>query len=245
MAPHLDSDLRFTFVGKPCDVAALRALAAEDPRIGASIPYMLSFFCAGVPSQAGGEAVLTALGTDLQSTESFRYRGNGWPGRATASLKDGTERSMTYHESWGTILSDHAQLRCKICADGTGKAADLVCADAWHCDDKGYPLFEESEGVSLVMARTETGAAIMREAEDAGQIELAPFNLEDLKSIQPGQLGRRRALLARLAGLRLLGRPVPRYRGLHIFAAARRNSFAKNLRNFVGMLRRGLTGRLD
>lgn len=245
LGPYLDSDRKFAFVGKPCDVAALRALAAEDPRVNARIPVMLSFFCAGVPSQTGAEAVLTALGTNPDAITAFRFRGHGWPGRATAQLRDGTELSMTYHDSWGGILSNHVQLRCKICADGTGNAADLVCADAWHCDEKGYPLFEESDGISLIVARTETGSRLIEEAEKAGQIETSLFDPAELAAIQPGQLGRRRALFARLAGLRLLGRPVPRYRGLHIAAAGKQNSIVANLRNFIGMIRRGLTGRLN
>ena len=138
--PLLNSSKRFAFVGKPCDVAALRALAKLDPRIDEHIPFMFSFFCAGIPSLLGGEAVLKALGTDLSTTTAFRYRGNGWPGRATATQTDGTEVSMTYNESWGQILSKHVQHRCKICADGTGTAADLVCADAWACDDQGQPV---------------------------------------------------------------------------------------------------------
>lgn len=241
---HLNSDQRFAFVGKPCDVAALRAMASEDPRVNLHIPVMLSFFCAGVPSQTGAEAILTALGTDPDSTTAFRYRGHGWPGRATAQLTDGSERSMTYHDSWGGILSNHVQLRCKICADGTGKAADLVCADAWHCDEKGYPLFEERDGVSLIVARTEIGTRLLDSAHSAGEIETHAFNPADLAAIQPGQLDRRQALFARLAGLRVLGRPVPRYRGLQISAAARGNSIRTHLRNFLGMIRRGLTGRL-
>ena len=48
---------RSAFVGKPCDVAALRALSRRDPRVEARIPYMLSFFCAGVPAEAGAEEV--------------------------------------------------------------------------------------------------------------------------------------------------------------------------------------------
>ena len=60
-----------------------------------------------------------------------------------ATLREFTERTMSYHNSWGKILSRHVQHRCKICADGTGNPADLVCADAWHADDEGYPLFEE------------------------------------------------------------------------------------------------------
>lgn len=241
---HLQSRQRFAFVGKPCDVAALRALALDDPRIDARIPVMLSFFCAGVPSQAGGEAVLKALGTDLAGTAAFRYRGNGWPGQATATLHDGSTRSMSYHDSWGKILSRHVQHRCKICADGTGTAADLVCADAWVCDAHGYPVFEEQDGVSLIVARNAKGADLLADAEAAGHLVTEGFDVARLAAIQPGQLGRRRALLARLAGLRLLGKPIPRYRGLHLQAAGAQNSLRRNLKNFLGMLRRGLTGRL-
>ena len=242
---HLDSGRRFAFVGKPCDVAALRALAADDPRIDRQIPVMLSFFCAGVPSQAGAEQVLKTLGTDLDSTASFRYRGNGWPGFATAVLKDGSQKSMSYFDSWGKILSNHVQLRCKICADGTGKAADLVFADAWECDHRGYPLFEEQEGVSLIVARSASGKALLEACESGGALETAPFDVDTLANLQPGQSGRRRVVLARLLGLRCLGRPVPRYRGLHLLAAARRSRLSATARNFLGILRRGVSGRLD
>lgn len=244
LGSYLDSSRRFAFVGKPCDVAALRALAKEDARVNARIPVMLAFFCAGVPSQTGAELILKKLGTDLASTKAFRYRGQGWPGQATALLNDGSERSMSYFDSWGGILSKHVQLRCKVCADGTGKAADLVFADAWHSDDKGYPLFEEQDGISLIVARTAKGATLMAAAEQAGHLRVQPFDPSGLAAIQTGQSGRRRALFARLAGLRLLGRPVPRYRGLHIAAPARQNTLRSNLKNFLGILRRGLSGRL-
>lgn len=234
---------RHAFVGKPCDAAALRALAGADPAVAAAFPVILSFFCGGVPSQSGAEAVLAALGTTLAETATFRYRGNGWPGRATARLKDGTERSMSYPESWGGILSKHAQFRCKICADGTGAAADIVCADAWDCDARGYPVFDEAPGISLIVARTPLGARLIAEAEAAGRIVTGPFDMERLAALQPGQRERRRALLARLAALRLLGRPIPRYEGLHLLAAARQNPPGRTLRNFLGMLRRSLRRR--
>ncbi len=229
---------RHAFVGKPCDAAALRAWAALDPAVAQTFPVILSFFCAGVPSHQGGEQVLAALGTTMADTARFRFRGNGWPGRATASLRDGRERSMSYHDSWGNILSRHVQHRCKICADGTGMAADIVCADAWEADERGYPVFEETDGISLVMARTATGARMVEDARAAGRIETREFDMAALAAIQPGQRERRRAVLARLAALRLSGRPVPRYRGLHLIAVARQNTLSRNLRNFLGMLRR-------
>jgi coenzyme F420 hydrogenase subunit beta len=243
IADQLGGGRRLAFVGKPCDAAALRAWAARDARVAAAFPVVLSFFCAGVPSQAGAEAVLAALGTDSGATRAFRYRGNGWPGRATATLADGSERSMTYHDSWGKILSRHVQHRCKICADGSGTAADIVCADAWESDAAGYPTFTEAPGVSLIVARTRAGAEIVAAAKAAGAIKTAPFDMGTLAAIQPGQRERRRALGARLLALRLLGRPVPDYRGLHIGAAARQNPVARNLKNFLGTARRALRGR--
>ena len=240
LAKHRTDGWRFAVVGKPCDAVALRGMQERDPEIARAFPVIVSFFCAGVPSHAGGEEVLASLGTSPEAVRTFRYRGNGWPGRTTATLGDGRELSMTYHESWGGILSRHVQHRCKICADGTGVAADIVCADAWESDDRGYPIFDEAPGVSLIVARTELGARLMHDAEAAGRIGTAPFDPAALAAIQPGQRERRRALLARLTALRLVGRPVPHYEGLHLVEAARQNPVARNLKNFLGMVRRSL-----
>ncbi len=238
-----DDGRPYAFVGKPCDAAAFRALSETRPDLETKFPVILSFFCAGVPALAGAEAVLSELGTAPDEVVSFRYRGHGWPGRATAVLSDGTDRSMSYHESWGGILSSRVQHRCKICADGTGVAADIVCADAWETDARGYPLFEEQDGVSLIVARTPKGADLLAAAEAAGAIVTQPFDVARLAAMQPGQTRRRQALPGRLAALRLLGRPVPRYRGLDLGAAARTGSVRWVARNFLGMLRRGMRGK--
>lgn len=235
---HLATAKRFAFVGKPCDVAAVRAWMEHDPNLSQHIPVLLSFFCAGVPSHKGGEAVLEKLGTTSAAARAFRYRGNGWPGQATVTLEDGTERRMSYHDSWGGVLSKHVQNRCKICADGTGKAADIVCADAWECDAQGYPLFDEAQGVSLIVARTALGAQLIGAAQAAKRIATEKFDVNALAAIQPGQRERRRALLARLFGQRVTGRPIPHYQGLHLWAAARQNPLSRNIKNALGTFRR-------
>jgi coenzyme F420 hydrogenase subunit beta len=233
---------RLAFIGKPCDAAALRAMCARDAALAKRFPVILSFFCAGTPSLKGAEAVLAALDTDPQDAVAFRYRGNGWPGMATVTRADGETAEMSYHKSWGGILSRHVQHRCKICADGTGVAADIVCADAWESDAEGYPLFEEADGTSLIVSRTALGAQLLDAAEAAGALTRAPFDVPRLRAIQPGQRNRRHALAARLLARRLLGKPVPRYRGLRITDAARQAKPRFLLRNFLGTLRRGLSG---
>lgn len=244
LAQLLAGTERFAFVGKPCDVAALRALETQDARVSDRFPVMLSFFCAGVPSLEGAAGILKALEVEERDLSAFRYRGMGWPGRATATLKDGTEPSMSYFDSWGKILSHHVQHRCKICADGTGVAADVVCADAWKADADGYPLFEEEDGISLVVARTERGAALIAAAQTLGTLAVDGFDMTDLRGIQKGQFWRRRLLSARLAGLRVMGKPVPRYEGLHIRAMARLAGHRERMRNFTGMIKRVFAGRM-
>ena len=240
---------RLVFVGKPCDVAALRGLAKVDPRIDAQIVLMVSFFCGGVPAHQGAREVLAALGVAEAELAAFRYRGNGWPGFATATRRDGSAERMSYPDSWGKILTQHVQARCKICPDGTGGLADLVCADAWECDEKGYPIFEEREGRSLIVARTKAGEAALTAAVEAGALTLetgdeAVATAEEITLLQPGQRIRKGLVASRLAALRLMGRPAPRYRGFHLGEAARAMGVRDNLRNFLGMIRRIATGRV-
>jgi coenzyme F420 hydrogenase subunit beta len=235
---ELEEPGKFALVGKPCDIAAARMLARSDPRIGEKIPFMLSFFCAGVPSIHGTHAILEKLGVKEADVSRFRYRGEGWPGRATAILKDGTEKSLSYIESWGDILSKRVQFRCKICPDGTGGFADVVCGDAWRGNEQGYPLFEEQEGRSLIIARTESGENLVRSALLAGCIRAEPLSIEEIQQMQPSQANRKRLVLSRLLALLVLGRQAPVFRGFNLVRAAGMASPGANLRSFLGMVRR-------
>lgn len=242
---RLDGETTFAFVGKPCDVSALRALARADSRIDRQIPYMLSFFCAGVPSLVGAEAILAELDVGASELDTFRYRGNGWPGRATARRVDGSEASMTYADSWGGILSKHVQSRCKICPDGTGFTADLVSADAWETDDDGYPLFDERDGVSLLIARTAAGKSLVESAIHDGRLAAAPLAVDEITPMQPGQASKAAYGPIRMLALLVTGRRVPRFRGFHLARRATGASLQRIPHEFGGTLRRRLSGRLD
>ncbi|WP_108862160.1 Coenzyme F420 hydrogenase/dehydrogenase, beta subunit C-terminal domain [Ruegeria sp. Alg231-54] len=234
----LTGGCRTAFVGKPCDVAALRSLAQIDPRVQERFPVMLSFFCAGVPSINGARKVVEKMGGDPDQVVAFRFRGDGWPGFAKATMADGSVWEMSYADSWGGILSGHVQFRCRICPDGTGGFADIVCADAWETDEHGYPLFEEREGVSLIVSRTENGERILQDAMAGGAIEAKPFDAEGILAMQPGQKGKRRFTLPRLLALKLAGKPAPRYDGFHLLRNTWDAGLLLTVRNFLGTLRR-------
>ena len=235
---YLATGKKFAFVGKPCDVAALRAIERSDPRVQKQVPYMISFFCAGVPSLKAAEKVVNGMGASVTEVKKFRYRGNGWPGYATATLFDESLRNMSYFESWGKILSHQVQFRCKICADGVGSFADIVCGDAWNCDDRGYPLFEEKDGSSLVIGRTEKGRVVLERLIANGIIDSEDLSLDDVSSMQPGQKRRKSVLAARLAAVIMFRLPYPVYKGVKLLAGMSGASVVDLLRNFLGMTKR-------
>lgn len=229
---------RIGFIGKPCDIVAVRKLASADPIVAERVTTCLSFMCAGVPSIKGTHAVIEHLGVGLADVVQFRYRGNGWPGLATAQTMDGESRSMTYDESWGRILNRHLQFRCKICVDGTGEFADVTCADAWYGTADGYPDFEERQGRSLMLSRTEKGEALINAALAARYLEVETLPVPEIEKMQPYQAARKRMVLSRILALKLFGRRAPRYDVSLLWRLARGAGLMANLRSFLGMARR-------
>jgi coenzyme F420 hydrogenase subunit beta len=239
----LDEGLRYAFIGKPCDVSALRQLALRDARVDAFVPVKLSFFCGGIPSHAGADRIVRAMGLAPERLVSFRYRGLGWPGRTVAETADGGRGDMSYEESWGGYLSKEVQFRCKICPDSVGGVADIAAADAWYGGESGYPQFEEQAGRSLIIARTTVGSDLVRRSVAAGTIRTAALALREIDLMQPSQANRKRLVSARRAACRTLLQPFPRTRGTLVEAAARQAGIRASLKNYLGMIRRIITRR--
>ena len=234
---------RMAFVGKPCDVSALRRLALRDPRVDRHVPLMLSFFCGGMPSHDGVRRILKAMDVPFEDVAAFRFRGQGWPGTAAATTHDGRVAKMSYADSWGGHLSKEVQFRCKICPDAVGGVADIACADAWYGGESGYPSFEEQDGRSLIVVRTPTGAEAFQRASEGGVLETEPLEIGEIDLMQPAQARRKRLVHARVGALSATLQPKPDMRGTEVLAAAKRALPAEAARNLVGTMRRVLLGR--
>jgi len=235
------SDDDRAFVGKPCEASALRALRAQGV-LPPSDTLILSFFCAGTPSQRATDR-LTQLVSGKPSTQvdSIRYRGRGWPGAFGVIDNEGYESRMSYEESWGQHLGRDLQWRCKVCPDGVGEASDIAVGDFWFGDQAGYPQFVDAPGRSVIIARTSRGLSAIRSAAAAGVILMEPMDLAALAKVQPLQVERRSALAGRLAGRLLSGKRVPKYHGYSLVTLAFRNPLA-TLRAALGTWLRSVRG---
>lgn len=240
----LDAGTPTVFIGKPCDVSALRSLAVRDPRVDQVFPLKLSFFCGGIPSHAGAARIVEAMGLVPNEITDFRYRGNGWPGLTVARERSGRTGEMRYEDSWGRYLSSQVQFRCKICPDPVGGVADIACADAWYGGESGYPQFDEADGRSLVMVRSAIGQAFLAEALRAGMVSTEPLAIAEVDLMQPAQARRKRRIAARMAAWRAALRPVPEMKGLLVATATRKERPHLLLKEFLGTIRRVLQGRI-
>ncbi len=66
------------FIGKPCDVVALRKSQAVSSGLMKKADLAISIFCAGTPATLGTLKMLEELGVDEEDVREIRYRGCGW-----------------------------------------------------------------------------------------------------------------------------------------------------------------------
>lgn len=238
----------YAFVGKPCDVMALRRAMVVEPALREKIPYLLSFFCAGEPSVQAQEDLLKAIGTNRERFAGITYRGNGWPGYTTVTEQDGNVLTMEYKNAWGKHLGRDIRNLCRFCLDGTGDAADIVCADFWYLGQDGKPDFSEHEGRNIIIARTKAGVAALDGAVESKRLTIT----EDFTSkmdmefqlYQPAQYKRKGTMRSMVRAMKLCRRKPPKYSKTYLKKYASHMDGKAKRQFFVGTVKRILKGKI-
>jgi coenzyme F420 hydrogenase subunit beta len=235
----LDAGRPFALIGKPCDVTAVRALAKLEPRLASQLRYALAMVCGGASELGKSHEVLTQFGIEESEVSLFRYRGRGNPGLTRIQTHDGRDVGLTYAEMWEDEAGWRIQPRCKICPDAIGEAADIVAGDTWP---GGTPP-ENDDGFNSILIRTEAGGELFDAAVAAGVLTLGDdIPARHLDDFNPHQVVKKRAVAARLAGIRAAGGPVPRVRHLRIGRLAWDAGWRSSLTEFLGGFRRSRRG---
>lgn len=243
------------FIGKPCDCAALRKACDMDNELATRVGLVVSIFCAGTPTTAGTLAILQAMRIENPAqVTSFRYRGHGWPGSATAVVKNQLGRSsplpaninetsggieagcreysMSYAEAWGDILSKHGQLRCRLCPDKTGEFADISLGDPWYRD------IQEDPGQSLILIRSHVGEKIWEILQSQGYLEIESSSSNRLQDSQKSIFQGRCELWGRILMMRLCMIPFPVLYGFNLRINWAKLDLKRKVKTLLGTFRR-------
>ena len=237
----LDRGVPFAVIAKPCDIGAVRRMMDLDERARALVRYCLTLVCGGASDLGKSQSVLDGLGVAEKDLRLFRYRGYGNPGPARIETRDGRGFELTYQDMWADEGAWAIQPRCKICPDAIGEAADLVAADCWP----GAAPAGEDDGFNAVMARTETGRRLFEQAVAEGVLTVVrSIDIRDMDDFQPHQVRKKRAVWARLEGMRAAAMAVPSVHRLRIGELAAQNPAETNDREREGAGERAAAGRL-
>ncbi|WP_299651613.1 Coenzyme F420 hydrogenase/dehydrogenase, beta subunit C-terminal domain [uncultured Tateyamaria sp.] len=215
----LDRGQPFAFVGKPCDISALRNLARHDPRVNELVKYWLTPVCGGfMPPQDMTRFLRQKYDVENEALTEYRFRGHGCPGKMRFATKDGEAQEFRYTDFWGTDQSMWTlPFRCKVCPDGIGEAADIAASDTWPGGSPDPSTEDDDLGTNAVIARTKAGLDLLNAAQEAGYVTVEnECNPRYLDEVQPHQTKKKLAVLARFEGLRAEGHTVPRAVGLRL-----------------------------
>ena len=233
----IDEGGSMAVIAKPCDVAAVRNLIAEQPHAADVVRYLMVFACGGASRMTKNWDLLEDFGVGRDEVASLSHRGLGNPGPTRVTTRDGRAMETTYLAMWGDENTWDLQWRCKVCPDGMGEVADIVALDCWP---GGAPVGED-EGFNGIIARTESGAELLAAAIDDRAIELTHDQLpanETLEDWQPHQSRRKAAVPSRLRAMASEGLPPMSTKGLRLNRAEARLSSEERDREFEGTVER-------
>ena len=241
----LDLGAPFAFIGKPCDIAALRNYARHDPRVDALVKYWLTPVCGGFMPPVGMAGFLEREGLADARITGFRYRGYGCPGPTRIETADGEARELRYSDMWGDDESQWSlPFRCKVCPDGIGEAADIAAADSWPGGSPDPATEDGDPGTNAVVVRSAAGMELIESAARAGALVLGDeVDPRYMDGVQPHQVKKKLAARARWDGLAAEGRSVPRAARLRLDALSRENGAENNRREFDGTRERVRAGK--
>ena len=77
----LNKNEPFAFVGKPCDISAIRQLSKIDRRVNELCKYLLTLVCGGFGEFTKSQDFIDSFNVKEEELTIFRYRGYGNPGK--------------------------------------------------------------------------------------------------------------------------------------------------------------------
>ncbi len=215
----LDRDEPFAFIGKPCDIGALRNYARHDARVDQLVKYWLTLVCGGYMPPAAMNDFFRRFDVAPEDLTTFRYRGRGCPGPTRFETRQGLVKELRYTDFWGEDESGWSlPFRCKVCPDGIGESADIAVSDTWPGGSPDPKTEDQDAGANAMIARTAVGQELLDAAIADGALGLDDANLtpDHMNDYQPHQMKKKYAVWARYQGLMAEGCTVPQTNRLRL-----------------------------
>lgn len=204
----INEEGKFAVVGLPCHINGIRNAERVDERIRERINLHIGLFCGHCDNIHATTMHLRRRRVSSDMIERLEYRGDNWPGKVSARLKDGTINSVRFLDSdfkhihaCGFFMPPY----CTMCCDATSELSDISVGDAWLTEYK-----ESNQGRSIVIARNKNSNELVRDMENNGAIRLSECTPKQVVKSQLAQIFfKKKNIAARKSILRLIGKNIP------------------------------------
>jgi coenzyme F420 hydrogenase subunit beta len=181
----------FALVGLPCHIQGIRKLQMMGWKHIDKIKYLIGLFCGFNMHLSATNYLIGKLGVEKGDIVSIQYRGGNYPGGFLIKTKNGDEKFLEkfYYNLFNLL---YVPERCLLCVDLMNELADISVGDAWI---KGI----DKKGWSTVIARTEKGKALFKEAINHNYLGYKKVSREDLLQSHSHLIGyKKRKVFVRL-----------------------------------------------
>ena len=199
---------KFAVVGLPCHIQGIRKAEQINKKLKEKIILHLGILCSINRNFLSQEYLFKKFNVKREDVVKFDYRGEGWIGGMTITLKNGNKKFYPYITYWSQMLRMYfIPLRCTLCSDQSCELADASFGDIW------LPEFRDDKiGTSVIISRTEYGDRILNEMKSKNKINLNKIKRDKLVESQIHPLRtKKNHLNAHITFLKLFGKKTPSY----------------------------------
>ena len=203
----LKEEGKFAVVGLPCHIQGIRKAELINEKLKEKIVLHLGILCSFNRNFLGTEYLLKKFNIKKEDVAKLDYRGEGWMGGMSITLKNGNKKFSPYLVYSDMLKSYFVPIRCTLCSDQSCELADISFGDIW------LPEFRDDKiGTSVIISRNKVGERILQNAVLKRRIELINIDGSKVVESQKFSLSFKKSYLnARLLLFNIFGKSIPFY----------------------------------
>lgn len=199
---------KFAVVGLPCHIQGIKKAEQINKQLKEKIVLHLGLLCSITRNFLSQDYLFKKFNVKREEVVKFDYRGEGWIGGMTITLKNGNKIHSPLPIYYTQILRHYfVPSRCTLCSDQSCELADISFGDIW------LPEFRNDKiGTSVVISRNKIGERILQNAVLKRRIEL--INIDRSKVVKSQKLSllyKKSYLNARIFLFKIFGKSIPSY----------------------------------